>query len=127
MKREELGLLLLRIGLGGIFTWFGIDKFFHPKFWSAYMPGWFSGLLPTDPISFMYVMGVFEVVVGLAVLLGFFTRIAAGISAAFLFGLIASLGLNEIMIRDVGLMFLALGIAVLGAGSFSLDAKFRKL
>lgn len=126
MKRDELGLLLLRLGLGGVFIWFGIDKFFHPKLWSAYMPPWFSGILPVEMFTFIYLLGVFEIIVGLLVLIGLYTKFAAGISAAFLLGIIASLGLNEIMIRDVGLLFLALGIAVLGAGETSLDAKILK-
>lgn len=126
MNKEDFGRLLLRLGLGGVFFLFGIDKFFHPKLWSAYMPPWFSGILPVEMFTFIYLLGVFEIIVGLMVLVGFCTKIAAVISAAFLLGIIASLGFNDIMIRDAGLLFLALGIAVLGAGDKSLDAKIFK-
>jgi len=126
MKKETIGLLLLRLGLGGVFLVFGIDKFFHPKLWSAYMPPWFSGILPIELFTFIYLLGVFEIIVGVLVLIGLYTRSAAIISAAFLLGIIASLGFNDIVIRDAGLLFLALGIAVLGAGDKSLDAKIFK-
>ncbi len=126
MKKDELGLLLLRIGLGGVFLVFGIDKFFNPKFWSAYMPPWFSGILPMEMFTFIYLLGVFEIIFGLAVLVGFCTRFSAGVCAVFLLGIIFSLGFNEIIVRDAGLFFLALGVVVLGAGVYSLDAKFFK-
>ncbi len=127
MKKNDLGLLFLRLGLGGVFVWFGIDKFFHPNVWSAYMPGWFSSILPMGIFTFIYLLGVFEIIAGSLVLFGLYTRISAVICAVFLFGIICSLGLNDVMIRDAGLLFLALGIAMLGAGSRSLDSKFRKV
>lgn len=127
MKKEDTGLLLLRLGLGGVFVLFGIDKFFHPEFWSVFMPEWFFSFLPVEVFTFIYLLGVFEIIVGSAVLIGFYTKISAVICAAFLLGIIASLGFNDVMIRDAGLLFLALGIASLGAGSRSLDNKFRKV
>ncbi len=127
MKKEDAGLLLLRLGLGGVFVWFGIDKFFHPQFWSVFMPEWFSSVLPVELFTFIYLLGMFELIVGGLVLIGLYAKISAIICAAFLLGIIASLGLNDVMIRDAGLLFLALGISALGAGSKSLDSKFRKV
>jgi hypothetical protein len=40
--------------------------------------------------------------------------------------IIISLGYNEIGVRDFGLFLLALGVSALGAGEYSLDAKFFK-
>jgi len=130
MKKEDLGLLFLRIGLGGVFLWFGIDKFFNPVFWTKWIPDWFGAVLPVDVFTFVYALGVFETFIGLLVLIGFYTRIAAGLAGVSLFGIIASWGLNEIMIRDTGLLFLALGIAVSGPGHWSIErwllSQFRK-
>ena len=127
MNKNALGLLLLRIGLGEVFLWFGVDKFFHPFPWSQYIPPWFTSLLPMKAFTFIYLMGVFESIVGLLVLLGLFTRLASVLSALLLLGIIGSLGYNEIMVRDAGLFFLALGISMLGAGEWSLDQKMRKV
>ena len=47
-------------------------------------------------------------------------------STKILVGIIVSTGYNEIMIRDAGLLFLALGIATLGSGRWSIDEKYLK-
>ena len=125
-KREDLCLLFFRIGLGGVFLYFGIDKFFRPLPWTKWIPEWFSALLPIDLFTFIYILGVVETIIGLMVLIGFFTRSASAVAAAFLIFLIASFGFNEIMIRDFGLMFLALGLAIIGPGCYSLDEKLKK-
>lgn len=91
------------------------------------MPEWFSSMLPTEPATFMYVMGVFELIVGLAVLLGIYARLAALISAVFLLGIIAGLGLvNEVAARDASILMLALGIAMLGPGNLSIGENIFK-
>jgi uncharacterized membrane protein YphA (DoxX/SURF4 family) len=124
MDKRAAGLLLLRIGLGGVFLWFGIDKFFHGSAWQHYIPGWFPMLIPAP--TFIFLLGVVETIVGAFVLFGLFTRIAAVVAALMLIPIIISLGYNEIGVRDFGLLFLALGVSVLGSGDYSLDAKFFK-
>ena len=121
---KNVGLLFLRIGLAGVFLWFGIDKFFNYESWQHFIPDWFPMLIPAT--SFILLLGIVETLIALLVLFGFFTRIAAGVAALMLIPIIISLGYNEIGVRDFGLLLLALGIAFLGAGAYSLDAKFFK-
>ncbi len=125
MNKSTIGLLLLRIGLGGVFLWFGIDKFVHPAIWANYIPQWFPMLIPMS--TFILLLGVVETIVGALVLFGLFTKYAAAVSALMLIPIIISLGYNEIGVRDFGLFMLALGLAFLGAGKYSLDAKWRKV
>jgi len=125
MKKEDLGLFLFRVGLGGVFLWFGIDKFFRPMPWTQWIPPWFSGILPIGIVTFIYLLGVIETIVGLMVLTGLYTRLGAGLASALLFGIIVSVGYNEIMIRDAGLLFLALGIAMLGPGEWTVNRIFN--
>lgn len=127
MKKEDLGLLILRIGLGGVFLWFGIDKFFNPLIWSKWVPEWFSVLLPIDLFTFVYILGVVETIIGLLVLIGFYTKTATALAGVLLMAIMPSLGFNDIMIRDAGLLFMAIGLMLLGPGDMSLDRKFRKL
>ncbi len=124
MNKDEVGKLLLRIGLGGVFLWFGIDKFFHSSAWQNFIPDWFPMLIPGS--AFILLLGVVETLVGALVLFGLFTRIAAVIAALMLIPIIISLGYNEIGVRDFGLFLLALGVSALGAGEYSLDAKVFK-
>ena len=121
MNSRIIALVLLRLGLGGVFLIFGIDKFFHPAMWSAYIPQWF----PQIPY-FIYVLGIIEAIIGLCILIGFKTRITAGIAAVMLLGIIGSLGYSEITVRDAGLLMTAISIVLLGAGEFSLDAQIIK-
>jgi uncharacterized membrane protein YphA (DoxX/SURF4 family) len=115
---EDVGKLLLRVGLGGVFLWFGIDKFVHPEIWLNYIPEWFPMLVSEG--LFINLLGIVESLIGFFVLVGFYSQIAAGIAALMLVPIIFSLGYNELMVRDVGLFFLAVGIAVLGSGRYSL-------
>jgi len=124
MNKNTLGRLLLRIGLGGVFLWFGIDKFVHPDIWVNYIPDWFPMLIPVS--TFILLMGVVETLVGLFTLIGFYTRTSAVIAALMLIPILVSLGYNEIGVRDFGILLLAVGIAALGAGDFSLDAQILK-
>jgi len=124
--KQDLGLLILRIGLGGVFLWFGIDKFIKPMPWTQWIPPWFSAILPISVVLFIYLLGVFETVVGLMMFTGFYTKLGAGLASALLVGIIVSTGYNEIMIRDAGLLFLALGIVMLGSGRWSIDEKYLK-
>ncbi len=119
MNQKTLGLLLLRVGLGGVFLWFGIDKFIHPGIWVHYIPSWFPMLIPVS--IFVLLMGIVETLVGLMLLAGFYTRIAAVIAALMLIPIMMSLGYNEIGVRDFGLFLLALGLSFLGAGELSID------
>jgi uncharacterized membrane protein YphA (DoxX/SURF4 family) len=121
MNSRIIALVLLRLGLGGVFLVFGIDKFFHPAIWSAYIPQWF----PHIPY-FIYIIGAIEAIIGLCVLIGFKTRVTSGIAAVMLFGIIGSLGYSEITVRDAGLLMTAISIVLLGAGEFSLDAQILK-
>lgn len=121
MNKNTIGLLLLRIGLGGVFLWFGIDKFIHPDIWVHYIPSWFPMLISVS--IFVLLMGIVETLVGFMLLAGFYTRIAAVLAVLMLIPIMISLGYNEIGVRDFGLLLLAFGLAFLGPGELSIDFK----
>jgi len=79
--------LALRIGLAIVFFWFGIDKFFHPQYWvDAWMPQ--QLLLLVNKIAsgsdFMYMIGIFEVLVGVSLVSTLFIRFFTIAGAIFL-------------------------------------------
>jgi uncharacterized membrane protein YphA (DoxX/SURF4 family) len=98
----------LRLGLGLIFFWFGIDKFLHTYLWVGFIPSWMP--LPFSAEIFMYIQGLIETVLGLLLLGGFLLRYAAGLCALILFGITATMGFNDIMIRDFGLLTMAVAL-----------------
>lgn len=102
--------LVLRLGLTFVFGWFGIDKFLHVSTWYGWIPAWLS-FVPQN--MFLYVLGVLELVAAILLLGGRFVRFASLGCAALLIGVVASFGINEITVRDIGLIAMALALAML--------------
>ena len=111
---QKLSFFLLRAGLAAVFLWFGIDKMVHPSYWlNAWVPQWFLEVLAkfgTDGIQFVYVNGVFEILIGVSLLSGVLIKFFSFLAVIFLLSVIVSVGLNEVVVRDIGLLggFLAL-------------------
>ncbi len=87
--------IVLCVGLAAVFFWFGVDKFFHPAYWlNAWVP----------KTQFIYVEGILEVLIGLSLISGVFTRFFSAIGIMFLVVVLFIVGFNEIAVRDVGLI-----------------------
>ncbi|HYQ85118.1 MAG TPA: DoxX family membrane protein [Rubrobacter sp.] len=84
----------------------GLDKFLNLLTdWPQYLSPWMAGLLPMSPQTFMYVVGVIEIVVGLMVLTRW-TRLGAWIAAVWLVliaGNLVTMGLFDIAVRDLAM------------------------
>jgi len=84
----------------------GLDKFFNLLTdWPKYLSPMVAGLLPVSAQTFMHVVGVIEIVVGLLVLTRW-TRLGAWIAAAWLVLIalnLATLGLFDIAVRDLAM------------------------
>ncbi|MBI4117302.1 MAG: DoxX family membrane protein [Parcubacteria group bacterium] len=106
--------LFLRLGLALVFLWFGIDKFVHPDYWiNAWMPLWLQNILSRYNIgnlNFIYTNGIFEVVLGLGFVFNILVKLFALLAVLFLLVVILSFGLNEITVRDAGLIAAALAL-----------------
>ena len=106
--------LFLRLGLAFVFLWFGIDKFIHPDYWiNAWLPLWLQNILTglgIGNLNFVYADGIFEVVIGLGFVFNIFVKLFALLTLLFLLFVLISFGLNEVTIRDVGLIGMALAL-----------------
>jgi uncharacterized membrane protein YphA (DoxX/SURF4 family) len=84
----------------------GLDKFFNLLTdWPKYLSPTIAGLLPVSPQTFMHVVGVIEIAVGLLVLTRW-TRIGAWIAMAWLILIavnLVTLGLFDIAVRDLAM------------------------
>jgi uncharacterized membrane protein YphA (DoxX/SURF4 family) len=108
--------LLLRTGFVVLPMWMGIDKFANGMtFWPHYLAPWIVGLLPFSAQTAMYVVGVIEIVAGLAVALK--PRYASYVVALWLAGIIVNLlsysGFYDVALRDFGLLVAALSLGQL--------------
>ena len=115
-SKNQASLWSLKIGLAAVFLWFGVDKFFHPNYWiDAWVPAnvlLFVNNFGINEIQFTYLNGIFEVVVGLSLLTGVFSRMFAFLATLFLCTVILFIGFNEVIVRDVGLIGGLMAIAL---------------
>jgi uncharacterized membrane protein YphA (DoxX/SURF4 family) len=110
--------LLLRIGFTVLPIVFGIDKFTNLLTnWDAYLAPWIADVSPLSTHHTMLVVGVVEIVAGVAVALK--PRYAAYVVAAWLAGIIINLlsypGYYDVALRDFGLLLGALTLARLAS------------
>ncbi|MDP3731005.1 MAG: DoxX family membrane protein [bacterium] len=104
----------LKIGLAAVFIWFGIDKFIHPSYWiNAWVPAGFLTFLARfniDGQQFIFLMAIFEMLVGISLLTGILVKTFSFLSILFLVSVFFTAPLNEVIIRDIGLIggFLAI-------------------
>jgi uncharacterized membrane protein YphA (DoxX/SURF4 family) len=97
---------------------FGLDKFFNVLVdWPTYLAPWINDIAPGTGQEFMYVVGVVEILAGVAVALK--PRYGAYVVAAWLAGIVINLlthsGFYDIALRDFGLMLAALTLARLAS------------
>ena|SRR5215831_14725958 len=108
-------LLRLGLGIGPIVA--GIDKFFDfLTNWGMYLNPFAPRLLHIEPKTFMHLVGVVEIVVGVAVLTRY-TRYAAYIVMIWLWAIAANLisqwAFLDIAVRDIEISFAAFALAAL--------------
>ena len=111
--------LLLRIGFTVLPIVFGLDKFTNVLTkWEVYLAPWIVDMSPISAHQVMLVVGVIEIVAGVAVAIK--PRYAAYIVAAWLAGIIVNLlsypGFYDVALRDVGLLLAALTLGRPGLG-----------
>jgi uncharacterized membrane protein YphA (DoxX/SURF4 family) len=124
-KMKENAPVVLRIGLSLVFLWFGLTNLFNPEALVGYLSPVIRSLIPFAPTTFMILTGVFEVVFGILLLLGLFTRLAALLFTVHVIGVAISLGYNDIAIRDIGLAVAAFTVFLHGRDKLCLDNKLR--
>jgi uncharacterized membrane protein YphA (DoxX/SURF4 family) len=97
---------------------FGLDKFFNILVdWERYLAPWIDRIVPGSTSAAMHLVGVVEIVAGIAVALK--PRYGAYLVAAWLGGIIVNLltysGYYDVALRDFGLMLAALALARLAS------------
>ncbi|MGH3521529.1 MAG: hypothetical protein ACRDU4_01570 [Mycobacterium sp.] len=93
---------------------FGLDKFANLLVrWPGYLAPWIDGIVPGTAQQAMYVVGLIEVVAGIAVAVA--PQFGAWLVAAWLAGIIVNLltfpGFFDIALRDFGLLVAAVALA----------------
>jgi uncharacterized membrane protein YphA (DoxX/SURF4 family) len=118
--------MLLRVGFAVLPIWMGADKFANQlTYWPHYLAPWIVGLLPFSAQTAMYVVGIVEILAGLAVAIK--PRYAGYVVALWLAGIIINLltysGFYDVALRDFGLLVAALATTQLAR---RYDAAWRR-
>jgi len=124
MEYEEYGPIILRISLSRVFLWFGLTGVFNTEFLVGYVPD-FASNLPISIESVVILNGIFEIILGILLITGLFTRVVAFVLSLHTLSIMFSLGYNDVAVRDFGIALATLAIAFNGADNWSLDRKYR--
>lgn len=106
-------VIFLRLSLGLVFIWFGIDKLVNTAYWYMWMPQYAIPFFSTDSLRiFMVSMGIVEAALGVCIITGFYLR-QASLASAIVLGLtIVSLGVLPV-IRDIGFLGISIYLYML--------------
>ena len=105
----------LRTALGAAAFLAGLDKYFNLLAnWPGYLSPLMAGLLPIDASTFMHLIGIIEMAVGVVILAGY-TRLGGYVAAAWLAGIAVNLVSTgryfDVAVRDVAMAIAAFTLA----------------
>lgn len=100
--RYNWSYFTLRVGLGLVFLWIGIDIFRSPENWLGFVPATLP--LGLDRELALSLNGVLDIVLGVLFLSNQLIHVAAFLAVLHLLGILVTQGVNAIIIRDVGLL-----------------------
>src|SRR5687768_7160085 len=97
-NRLHAASLCLRLGIGGIFIVFGLDQLANPHNWLMYAPGELAALIEKKRwftlYDFLRYQAIFEILLGIQIVAGIFTRFSALTAAMVLASIIYFIGLD---------------------------------
>jgi uncharacterized membrane protein YphA (DoxX/SURF4 family) len=111
IDRQRFGMHLLRLGLAAVFLWFGFSQLIDSLQWVSVVPEWASNLVHLPPAMIVMANGVFEVVLGTLLAMGFFVRLISFVLALHLLPIALSFGITAIGVRDIGLSIASMSLS----------------
>lgn len=118
--------IILRIGLSLVFLWFGSQQIINTNEWVTFIPNWITSLSGISASFFVYLNGSFEIIFGLFLLTGYFTRVTAFLLAFHMIDIAFVVGYSSIGIRDFGLSVATISVFLYGPDSWSIDYLLEK-
>jgi len=114
--------VVVRIGLGATFVYLGVgQKLLRPGLALAVVDRYdLTGVIPVAPELWVLGAGLTEAALGVALLVGAFTR-ASSVTAIFMFVLTLFALPNDPVLAHVGLFGMASVLLITGAGPYSVD------
>ena len=113
MPSNQIGFLILRLAMAGVYLYFGFSQLFDPSAWTGIVPEWATSLSHMSAASLVLGNGILEVVLGSLLALGLLVVPVSVILSIHLFVIALEFGLTPVGVRDFGLAFATLSIAFL--------------
>ncbi len=125
-KMKTFAPATLRTGLSLVFLWFGTQQLLYTSMWVKLIPQSLIDMTGFTAETFVRFNGSFEVVFGICLLLGLFTRVVSLLLALHMLHITFVVGYNAIGVRDFGLAISTVALFLLGPHGWSVDAWLEK-
>jgi uncharacterized membrane protein YphA (DoxX/SURF4 family) len=122
--KNKFMFLIMRVSLGVVFLLFGIGKFRNDLWAETIRTMDFFTKLPWSVNISVVLVGIMEILTGGALIIGIFTRFFAAAAAFQLIAILILLRFEEI--RDIGLLGMAICMAIVKEDSFGVDWSLKK-
>ena|SRR5665213_2968783 len=106
--------IVLRLGLAGVFVWFGTSQILDQSMWTSFIPTWAADLTGLSNIKLVLANGCFEVVMAVLLVFGFWVRPVAALLFLHMCSIVATVGLDSIGVRDVAIATGLLSVTLSG-------------
>ena len=111
-KLKKYAPAVLRMGLGFVFMYFGWQSVSNPSMFMGLVPAWTTAIVPVGSLVFIH--GTFEIIAGVLLFSGYFSRIISILLFLDLLDIISLLGWGSIAARDFGLAVSMLAVFLWG-------------
>ena len=123
-NKSAIIFLVIRIGMAFAFLWAGSGKVADPAGFGMVLQN-MAGFEAELAVSMALIIGIFEIISGIFILIGFLTRPAAIFQIVILIGAMAMFGFDFTsgpgIWKDPTMLGVAIGLVVYGSGKFGID------
>ena len=113
MVSKKSAYHILRIGLGITFLWIGVLIVKDPVGWGGYIQPWAARLIPIPIKDIMFGTGLLDIGIGAFLIIHIFTGFVAAIAALHLAVILITAGINDITVRDIGLLAATIALTII--------------
>lgn len=106
-------LLFLQVAFGMLFLSFGVGKIIEPSVWISMVPAWAKSGIPFSIDSWMFYAGIFEVIIGLWIVLPVKAHFPALLGFFYYIPWVLFAGLNYFMVKDLTILIALFSLVLL--------------
>ena len=103
-----------------VFLYFGTQQLLNPRNWIGFLPD-FTSALPIEPNTLIIINGISEIILGILLIAGLFTRIVSFLLFIHMISISISIGFTATGVRDFGLAIATLIVFLNGKDQYCLD------